>query len=289
LSSSAQHRLNLSAGLASVAVALSLVALKLWALVSTGALSIAASLTDSALDLLASSAGLLGILYAAKPPDAEHSFGHSAVEDLVALGQAVLVAGSALLIGWRAVSRLSEPEPLSDEGTGIAVMAVSIALTLALVLWQRRVARATGSRIVAADQLHYLGDLLPNIGAIAALAASAFWGVGWLDPVVALAACAMLLIGARSIGLRSWHALMDRSADAGTVARIERILRNEPAIAGFHDLRTRTSGTRIFIQVHLELDGNQSLNQAHAVGARLRRAIIAELPQADVIIHKDPV
>lgn len=283
------HRLNLSAGLASVGVALALVALKAWALVATGALSVAASLTDSVLDLFASSAGLIGILYAARPPDADHPSGHSAVEDLVALGQALIVAGSAALIGWRAFGRLSDPVPLAGEGLGLAVMAVSIALTIALVLWQQRVARATGSRIVAADQLHYLSDLLPNAGALAALAASALWGVTRLDTLVALVACAALLIGARRIGIRAWHALMDRSADDATLARIERLLRAEPAIAGFHDLRTRTAGARLFIQVHIELDGRQSLADAHAVSARLRRAILAEIPGADVIIHKDPV
>ena len=102
------HRLNLSAGLASVGAALLLVALKLWALAATGALSVAASLADSALDLIASAAGLVGILYAAKPPDEDHSFGHSSVEDLVALGQALLVAVSAALIGWSAVGRLGD-------------------------------------------------------------------------------------------------------------------------------------------------------------------------------------
>src|SRR5690606_18072490 len=93
-------RLNLSAGLASVGTGLALVALKLWAVMQTGALSIAASLADSAFDLLASSAGLAGILYAARPPDEDHAFGHSSVEDLVALGQAVLVAVAAAAIGW---------------------------------------------------------------------------------------------------------------------------------------------------------------------------------------------
>src|SRR5690606_22265586 len=137
----------------------------------TGALSIAASLADSAFDLLASSAGLAGILYAARPPDEDHAFGHSSVEDLVALGQAVLVAVAAAAIGWSALRRFAEPQPLAAEGTGLAVMAVSMAVTLALVLWQTRVTARTGSRIVAADRLHYLSDLLPAAGAMVALVA----------------------------------------------------------------------------------------------------------------------
>lgn len=283
------QRLNLSAGLASVGTALFLVVLKLWALAATGALSVAASLADSALDLLASSAGLLGIVYAAKPPDDDHSFGHTSVEDLVALGQAVLVTASAGLIGWKAIGRVSAPEPLRSEATGIAVMLIAMAVTLGLVIWQTRVAAHTGSRIVAADRLHYLSDLVPNFGALIALLAAGQFGIYWLDPVIAVLACLILLWGARQIGLSAWHSLMDRRADPELIAGIERIVSHYPGVRGFHDLRTRTAGTRVFVQVHLELDGQQSLVSAHGIAAGVRRAILDSLPGADVIIHQDPV
>lgn len=283
-----RHRLNVSAGAASITVALVLVALKAWALVATGALSVAASLVDSLVDLLASMAALLGILYAARPPDADHSFGHSSAEDLVALGQSLLVTGAAALIAWQAIGRLGAPPDLQGEAAGLAVMGLATAITLALVAWQTHVARTTGSKIVAADRLHYLADLLPNVGAMFALLAAGA-GILWLDPVVALAACAILLWGARRIGTGAWHALMDRHADPALVARIERIVAGHPGVAGYHDLRTRTAGTRTFIQVHIELDGRQSLAEAHAIGAGLRRALLEEIPDADVIIHKDPV
>lgn len=268
---------------------LALVALKLWAVMQTGALSIAASLADSAFDLLASSAGLAGILYAARPPDEDHAFGHSSVEDLVALGQAVLVAVAAAAIGWSALRRFAEPQPLAAEGTGLAVMAVSMAVTLALVLWQTRVTARTGSRIVAADRLHYLSDLLPAAGAMVALVASVRFGVHWLDPVIALLACAVLVFGARRIGMAAWNALMDRQADPALVARIERIVAAEPGVIAFHDLKTRTAGSRTFVQVHLELDGAQSLRDAHRIGARVRHAILEAVPNSEVIVHKDPV
>jgi ferrous-iron efflux pump FieF len=285
----AARRLDRAAGLASVGVASTLVLLKAWALAATGALSIGAALADSALDLLASTAGLLGIVYAAKPPDEEHSFGHSSIEDLVALGQALLVTGSAVLIGWHAVARLRAPEPLAAERAGLAVMAISIALTLGLVLFQSRVAGRTGSRIVAADRMHYLADLLPNLGAIVALGASAALGARWPDPVIALAACIALVWGARRIGLDAWHALMDRRADPELVARVERLVAAHPGVRGHHDLRTRTAGARVFIQVHVELDGSMTLNEAHAIAARLKSELLAAIPRADVIIHQDPV
>lgn len=283
------HRLNLSAGIASVGTALFLVVLKLWALVATGSLSVAASLADSGLDVIASGAGLIGIVYAAKPPDDDHSFGHSSIEDLVALGQSVLVTFSAALIGWKAFERFGEPRPLESETAGLLVMGVAMATTVALVLWQGRVADRTGSKIVAADRLHYLSDLLPNFGAIIALFAASHFGIYWLDPIIAIAASLMLLLGAKKIGLAAWDALMDRRASPELIAAVEATVANYPGVIGFHDLRTRTAGARIFVQVHLELDGEQSLREAHAIAAGVRRAILKDMPSADVIIHQDPV
>ncbi len=282
-------KLNLSAGAASVGVAALLVVLKLWALAATGSLSVAASLADSALDLMVSVAAVAAILYAAKPADEDHAFGHTSAEDLAALGQSVFVLVSAGVIGWAAVARLLSPSSgqVTDEAAGIAVMMVSVAVTAGLVLWQGRVARITGNRVVAADRLHYLGDLIPNVGAIVALAASSAFGLGQVDSVVALGAAAMMVIGAVKIGRGAWDALMDRRADPAVIEGIAAIARGWPGVHGFHDLKTRTAGSRVFVNLHIELDGDQPLRQAHDIGAGLRRAILAAYPQADVIIHKD--
>ncbi|MDJ0629319.1 MAG: cation diffusion facilitator family transporter [Rhodobacter sp.] len=284
------HWLNRSAGLLSASVALVLVLAKLWALSETSALSVAASLADSALDLMVSLGGLAAIIYAMRPPDEDHAFGHSSAEDLAALGQSVIILISAAVIAWAAVARLiaGPPGPIRAEGAGIAVMLLSILLTAGLVLWQRRVIRATGNKVVRADQLHYLGDLIPNAGAILSLAASAWLGLGQIDSVVALGAAAMLAFGAIRIGKAAWDALMDRSAEPEMIAGIEAIARDWPGVQGFHDLKTRTAGSRVFVNLHIELDGAQSLHDAHATGAALRRAIVKAYPQADVIIHKDP-
>lgn len=282
-------RLNLSAGLASVLVACTLVALKLWALGATAALSVAASLVDSAMDLAMSLGGLMAIIYAARPADEDHAFGHTSVEDLAALAQSVFVLVSGVVIGWAAILRLlsETPQPLADQGRGMVVMAISIGLTLGLVLWQRRVARRTGNRVVAADSLHYLSDLLPGLGAVAALWVSRRFGVGQVDSVVALAAALMLVFGAMRIGKGAWDALMDRRADPALIAAIGALAQGWPGVRGYHDLKTRTAGSRVFVNIHIELDGGQSLREAHAIGAGLRRRIIETWPQCDVIVHKD--
>lgn len=285
------HRLNLSAGLLSASVALILVLAKLWALSETGALSVAASLADSAMDLMVSLAGLAAIAYAARPPDDEHAFGHTSAEDLAALGQSIFILASATVIAVAAIGRLfaGPPSPIASEGHGIAVMILSIALTLALVLWQRRVIRTTGNRVVAADQLHYLGDLIPGIGAILSLAASAWLGLGQIDSIVALGAAGLLAIGALRIGKAAWDALMDRRADPAMIAEIERMAADWPGLQGYHDLKTRTAGSVVFVNLHVEIDGGLTLTEAHDIGAGLRHAILRAYPQADVIIHKDPV
>jgi ferrous-iron efflux pump FieF len=282
-------RLAISAGVASVLVAGLLVALKLWALAETGALSIAASLADSALDLIMSLAAAAAIVYASLPADEDHAFGHTSAEDLAALAQSTFILVSAGLIGWAAVARLSADTPpvLASEGRGLIVMLVSIVLTLGLVWWQGRVARATGSKVVAADRLHYLGDLLPSLGAIAALWVSSRYGIGSVDAAVALVAAAVMAIGALRIGKDAWDALMDRAADPAILDGIAAITRDWPGVRGFHDLKTRRAGSRVFVNLHIELDGDQTLREAHAIGASLRRAILAAYPQADVMIHKD--
>jgi ferrous-iron efflux pump FieF len=282
-------RLNLTAGLASVAVAATLVIVKLWALGETGALSVAASLADSAMDLMVSLGAMAAIIYAAKPADDDHAFGHTSAEDLAALGQSLFILISAGVIGWAAVVRLLNPtdQTLTREGAGMAVMALSVVLTLGLVLWQGRVARRTGSKVVAADRLHYLGDLLPNIGAIVSLWASRSFGLESIDAIVALAAAGMLAMGAVRIGKAAFDALMDRRADPAILAGIGEMAAAWPGVRGYHDLKTRTAGSRVFVNIHIELDGEQTLREAHDIGAALRRAILTAYPQTDVIIHKD--
>jgi len=274
-----------------VTVALVLVIAKLWAFGETGSLSIAATLADSAMDLMMSLGGLVAIIYAAKPADDDHNFGHTSAEDLAALGQSIFILISATVIAVAAILRLLErnvslPE---REASGMVVIVFSIVITIALVLWQRRVAKQTGNRVVAADSLHYLGDLIPNVGALIALWASAKFGIGQIDSIVALAAAALLAFGAMRIGKAAFDALMDRQADTGMIAGIEDITRDFEGVHGFHDLKTRVAGSRVFVNLHIELDGTQTLEDAHAIGAALRRAITEAYPRADVLIHKDPV
>ncbi|MDX8347064.1 cation diffusion facilitator family transporter [Cognatiyoonia sp. IB215446] len=285
------NQLNLSAGILSVTVALTLVIVKLWAYGQTGSLAVAASLADSAMDLMVSLGGLIAIAYAAKPADEDHNFGHSSAEDLAALGQSLFILVSAGVIATAALLRLISGEATfpEREGLGITLMLFAVAITLGLVMWQRYVARKTDNKVVRADSLHYLGDLIPNVGAILALWASGTFGLHQIDSVVALGAAALLIVGALRIGKSAWDALMDKQADPDMIAGICAITEGFDGVHGYHDLKTRVAGSKVFVNLHIELDGAQSLDEAHAIGAALRRAIIAAYPRADVLIHKDPV
>lgn len=280
---------NLRVQAASVGVAVTLVLAKLWALYVTGSLSVAASLVDSALDLLVSLGGLWAIRYAQRPPDSDHTFGHSSAEDLMAFMQAAFILISAMAIAATALSRIGETSELGAEGAGIGVMVLSIVLTLCLVFYQTRVTRQTGNRVVAADRLHYIGDLVPNLGAILALAVSGLFDVTLIDTLVALVAAAILAAGALRIGSGAWDALMDRAAPDELSRTIDQLVADHPGIEGHHDMRSRTAGARIFVNLHLEIDGSLTLDAAHEIGEDIRRDIVARYPQADVIIHHDPV
>ena len=283
--------LNLSAGVLSVLVAFVLVIAKLWALSETGALSVAATLADSAMDLMMSLGGLAAIAYAAKPADEDHAFGHTSAEDLAALAQSLFIIASAGVITFAAVMRLLAGDSVmpQQEEKGIAVVVFAIVVTAGLVFWQRRVAVKTGNKVVAADSLHYIGDMVPNLGAVVALYASSRFGLNEIDSVVAIGAALFMAFGAIRIGKAAWDALMDRRADPAMLAGIAEIAGSYPGVHGFHDLKSRQAGSRVFVNLHIELDGDQSLTEAHAIGAGLRRAIIAAYPNADVLIHKDPL
>ena len=282
-------RLNISAGLISVLVAVLLVAMKLWALGQTGALSVAASLADSGLDLMISMGALAAMIYAAKPADEDHAFGHTSVEDLASLAQSMFILISAGVIAGSSLRRLWAPDRMTigAEREGMAVMLASIVLTAGLVIWQGIVARRTGSRVVAADRLHYIGDMLPAAGAVVSLWAAHRFGLTSIDSVVALAAAGFMALSALRIGKAAWDALMDRSADPQIIAGIADIVRVWPGVYGFHDLKTRMAGSRTFVNLHIELDGAQTLREAHAIGAALRRALLEAYPSTDIIIHKD--
>lgn len=273
---------------AAVACALLLIAVKTYAYSHTGSVALLSSLADSALDLFASVLNLIAVRVALTPADDLHRFGHGKAEPLSGLGQAAFVAGSAVLIIVQAISRLHESAPVTEAALGIGVTAFSIVVTLGLVLFQRYVVLRTSSLAVSADSLHYTGDLLLNAAVIGALVLAPMPGFAWADPVFGMAISVFILINAGRIAVQSVNALMDSELPADDRARIVATAETHPKVRRVHELRTRSSGLQKFIQMHIVMDPDITLLEAHRICDDVEKAVEAEFPGADILIHEDP-
>jgi len=284
----AKARLMRQATLFSVAAAVTKEGLKLAAWILTGSVALLSTLIDSTLDGLSALVNFLAVRHALEPADEDHRFGHAKAEPLAGLAQSAFIGGSALFLIGEAAQRLFEPDPVNNAWFGMVVMAIAIVVTLALVLFQNFVVKRTGSLAISADHLHYVGDLAMNGAVIVSLIISAQLGITAADPLFAIGIGCYLIWGAWQIGRRSYDLLMDKEFPEDQRLRVEEICLAQPGIRGVHDLRTRSAGLAEFIQVHVTMDPDISLRQAHIISERVEDALRKAFPAADVIIHQDP-
>jgi ferrous-iron efflux pump FieF len=273
---------------AAVAVATVLIAAKVVAYVLTDSVAMLSTLVDSLLDVGASIINLLAVRHALEPADREHRFGHGKAESIAGLAQAAFISGSAFFLLFQAGERLLRPRVVENSEAGIAVMALSIVLTLVLVAFQRYVVGKTGSVAISADSLHYKTDLLVNLGVVASLLLAV--QLGWLiaDPLFAIAIAGYILWGAWQIVRQSLDMLMDREFAEEDRKRIRDLVMAHPEVQGMHDLRTRTSGQQAFIQLHIEMAPEMRLERAHQIADEVMWAIEEVFPNAEVLVHQDP-
>lgn len=280
--------LTAKAALASVATALFLLFLKAYAALQTGSVAMLGSLADTSLDLLASLVTLYGVRVAAAPADRDHRFGHGKAEALAALFQVVLIAVSAIAIGWRAVERLVDGQAGTRAEYGIAVSLIAIAATFALLYYQRRVIRNTGSVAIEADHVHYQSDLLLNLAVILALVLDQYLGLTGADPLFGVAIALWLAWGAWRASIRAIDQLMDKEWPEEKRQRFLAVAARHPELRGIHDLRTRTSGSQDFVQFHVWVDPLMTVADAHKVMDEMEHKLEAEFPGAEILIHLDP-
>lgn len=269
---------------ASVVTACSLILAKLWAWWQSDSVSMLATLTDSSLDLLASLVTLFAVYHALQPADKEHRFGHGKAEPLAGLWQALFVSLSAIFLLYQAVQRLIAPQPLSDSATSsIAVMLFAIVMTGLLLLFQRYVIKRTGSTAISADALHYQTDFLINLSIIVAVILTS---AGWYraDAVMAMIIAVYILHCAWLIMRDAVNLLMDHELPPEQRLRIEQLVLDHTAVRGLHDLRTRQAGLQIFIQLHLELDSDLSLQQANLICHQVEQDLQKVFTTAEVLI-----
>lgn len=281
--------LTRSAALASIATALFLVALKLWATWQTNSTAMLGSLADTALDLIASIATLVGVWIAAQPADENHRFGHGKAEALAAIFQVMLIAFSAAGIAWRAIVALVEGQQTAAAPEGIAVSVIAIIATLMLLAWQRHVIRQTNSLAIGTDHLHYQSDLFLNLAVIAALVLDQYLGFGVADPLFGLAIAAWLGWGAWRAASEAIDHLMDHEWPEERREAFLEVLARHPDIRGVHDLRTRSSGGDEFVQFHMAVDPDLKITEVHDLMDDVEARIAGDFPGVEVLIHPDPV
>jgi ferrous-iron efflux pump FieF len=272
----------------SIATAVFLVLLKVFGWAASGSVSLLASLLDSGLDLVASLAVFFAVRWAAQPPDWDHRHGHGKAEAFAGLLQAGLVFGSGLFVAWEAIDRIVSPRPVANGGWAVAIMAVSILVTLGLVWFQTRAIASSGSVAIKGDRAHYTADLVSNLVALIGVGSATFLAAAPLDAVAGLIVAVWLLWGAFSVLREAADQLLDHELPAETQAAVTAAVLADPNIGGVHRLRTRSSGSVPMVQMHVDLDPDLTLAQAHDLIEQAEIRVREALPGADILIHPDP-
>ncbi len=282
-------RLTRAAAFASIATALFLIAIKVWAAYRTDSSAMLGSLADTALDFVASVATLIGVWIAAQPADEEHRFGHGKAEALAAMFQVVLIALSASAIALHSTLRLVAGDTaVSTPSEGIIVSLIAVAVTLALLAWQRFVIGKTGSVAIHADHVHYQSDLLLNAAVIAALVLEAYAGLSGADPVFGIGIAVWLAWGAWRAATRAIDQLLDREWPDEKRLRFVELAAKHPELSNLHDLRTRSSGTQDFVQFHVHMPRDMTVECALDIVHRVEDDLCRHFPEMELLIHIDP-
>jgi ferrous-iron efflux pump FieF len=285
----AEHSVHSTrAALASVSVALVLLLAKGWAAYQTDSTAMLGSLVDPALDVIASLTTLVGVRIAAMPADHDHRFGHGKAEALVALAQVVLIAVSAVGIAVRAADRLINGARTQAMGDGIAVSVLAIALTFVLLWYQRQVIARTGSVAIKTDNVHYKSDLMLNGSVIVALVLEQALHVAGADAFFGIAIALWLAWGAFRASNEAIAQLMDQEWPEDERQQFLAAAAGYPELQGLHDLRTRKSGTLRFVQFHVWVPAEWTVQEAHDRLDAVEEDLQERFPGTEILIHVDP-
>lgn len=282
------NRLKRAAASASVMLSGGLCLLKIFGAFYTGSLAILSSLIDSLADVFASSISFVAIRFSTRPASQEHRYGYGRAESISALVQSAFIAGSGLFVMYDGFVRLLDPKPLEKAELGIIIMAISLATTVALIVFQKYVARKTASPAIAADSAHYTVDVLTNASIILSLIVVKLFNISWFDILTAFAISAYLIYNAYKIAAEAVAALTDRELSEEVRKQVIDIVMNSEGVKGYHDFRSRDLGGAYFFEIHLELDGSLTLDKTHELTDKAEEKIKETFPNAQVIIHQDP-
>lgn len=284
LQQAAQRSLWLSVAVNVVLTVLQIVT-GLWA----GSQALVADALHSLSDLIADFVALLARRHSHKAPDDDHHYGHQRYETAasLALGLLLLGAGASMLLG--AGNKITSATPLAPVHQAALWVALLTLLAKELLFrYMLKIATEVKSSMLVANAWHARADAASSLVVALGIAGN-LAGYTWLDPLAA--ALVGFMVGKTGWGF-AWdalHDLMDRAADADTVAAIRATLLATPGVQGVHDLRTRRMADQIQVDVHLEIDGNLTVHQGHDIAAAARLRVMSSQPVLDVMTHIDPV
>jgi cation diffusion facilitator family transporter len=264
-----------------------LVAVKVAAGLLSGSISVLAEGVQSTIDIAASALILLTVRAAASPPDRLHPYGHGKFENAASLAQMLLILGTAGGILWAAWQRWQAPVmPRVD--WGVAALMLSIAVNALVSRRLARVARETRSSALAAEAAHLRADLLACLGVVLGLLAVWATREPRLDPAVAAVMTVVVVVGAARLLRETLRPLLDESLPVAEQRAIEDVLDADPRVRAYHRLRTRRSGARRHVDVHVQMDDDLSFRAAHELAEEIEDALRAALPDTDAIVHAEP-
>jgi cation diffusion facilitator family transporter len=274
----------------SIATAVVTIGLKTLAWLLTGSVGLLSDAAESVVNFVAAAAALGALHWATKPADEQHAYGHAKAEYLSAGFEGALILLAAVTIAVSATRRLLEPQPLSDVGIGLAVAAGASLINLAVGLLLLRAGRTHRSITLEADGKHLLTDVWTSAGVVVGVALVAITGWERLDPIVALAVAANILLTGARLLRSSAGGLMDEALEDAAQDDIAQVLAGFRARgAQFHAIRTRRAGRRAFISLHMLVPGDWTIRRGHDLAEEVEAALRDRLPRTTVFTHVEPV
>jgi cation diffusion facilitator family transporter len=291
---SAADREKRRVALTSLWAAIGITGFKLVVGLLTGSLGILAEAAHSGLDLVAALVTFLAIRAASKPPDSDHLYGHGKVENLSALFETFLLLLTCVWIFYEASHRLASRQAKVQVNIwSFLVMFTSIVVDYSRSRALSRVAKKHHSQALEADALHFRTDIWSSCAVIVGLLCvkigdwSSWQFLHYADAIAAVAVALIVVYVSIELGLRTIHGLLD-TAPAGMQQQIIGLVEAIPGVTDCHHVRIRPSGPQLFIDIHVLVDGSQSLSEAHALTERIEQVILRDIPNADVTVHPEP-
>lgn len=266
-----------------------LILLKLVAGILTGSVSIIAEAIHSGIDLLAALIAFVSLRIAGRPADREHPFGHGKVENVSGTIEAVLIFIAAIFIIYQAINRIIAGAIVEYLSIGIAVMAISVVVNIIVSRHLLRIARDSDSIALEADARHLTADVYTSLGVLAGLVVVQVTGLNILDPIIAICVSIFILRAAYNLTRRAFPPLIDTRLPEDEEALIESIMSEHMGeLVGFHELRTRKAGSERYIELHMMMARDASVERAHSLCDHLEEDIKSRLPNIHVTIHIEP-